>query len=565
MRLTSRLSRTRGSPSTSDGPQGGAERSSIPASARVGTQGRFRKVLSLHELLFLSLGASIGSAWLFGSAYGAAAAGPASTVSWLIGGVFALVIALTWAEIGGLFPSTGAVVRIPHYVHGYFAGFYVGWAYYLSAVIVPPVEAVAIVTYASAYFPSLTRDGVLAPEGYLVSLVILVLTFALNSFGVKLLARFNTGVTWWKLLVPTATAVVALLYFYPPNFSSFGGFAPRGVAPIFSAVGTSGIIFAYTGFRAAMDYSGEASNPRRDVPRAMVFSVLITIALYTTLEAAFVGGIRWGASGIPAGDWAQLDKVGLYSSAPFYHLMSALGVGIVASVLLLDAIVSPLGTVGVYVGSSARDLYALAEGENISKKMSEVNRKYGVPRSALLVSLAAGMVFIFAFPNWGELATFGTTATVFTYVVGPTALVALRRHAPELRRSFRTPMARVVAPVAFVMSSLIVYWTTWPYTGYSLAAFILGLVVFMLTRPGGTHRSGEVRKGVWIVVYSVALTIVSYVGSYGIGLVPFPVDFGVVAVLGAACFYWGASNGFQTDELKRLVEQERVETSLDVP
>ncbi len=508
----------------SDRPEGTSDRESIPASARVGSQGKFRKVLSLHELLFLSLGASIGSAWLFGSVYGAATAGPASIVSWLIGGLFAVVIALTWAEIGGLFPSTGAVVRIPQLVHGYFAGFYVGWAYYLSAVIVPPVEAVAIVTYASAYVPSLTSSGVLTPEGYLASLAIMLLTFAINSFGVKLFARFNTGVTWWKLVVPTVTAIVALLYFYPPNLSSFGGFAPRGVAPIFSAVGTAGIIFAYTGFRAAMDYSGEARNPGRDVPRAMVISVVITIVLYTALGVAFVGGIRWESSGLYAGDWTGLATTGVCSSAPFYHLMTVLGVAVLASILLLDAIVSPLGTVRVYVGSSARDLYALAEGEHMSTKVSEVNRKYGVPRAALLVSLAAGVVFVFAFPNWGELATFGTTATVFTYLVGTTCLVVLRRHAPELKESFRVPMVGVVGPTAFVMASLIVYWTTWPYTGYSLAAFLLGLLVFTLSRPRGTHRVGEIRRGLRIVIYSITLTSVSYLGSYGIGLIPFPVD-----------------------------------------
>jgi amino acid transporter len=548
-----------------DGSEDTGGSSSIPVSARVGSQGRFRKVLSLHELLFLSLGASIGSAWLFGSVYGAAEAGPASIASWLIGGFFALVIAVTWAEIGGLFPSSGAVVRIPQYVHGYFAGFYLGWAYYLSAVIVPPVEAIAIVTYASAYVPALTSAGVLTPEGYVVSVAILFLTFALNSFGVKLFARFNTGVTWWKLLVPTVTALTALLYLYPPNFSSFGGFAPRGVSPIFSAVGTAGIIFAYTGFRAAMDYSGEARDPRRDVPRAMVLSVLITIALYTALEVAFVGGIRWGTSGLAPGDWSGLSTAGVYSSAPFYNLIKVLGIAVLASLLLLDAVVSPLGTVGVYVGSSARDLYALAEAGHISKRVSEVDKRYGVPRAALLVSLAAGVVFIFAFPNWGELASFGTAATVFTYLAGPTCLVVLRRRAPELRRSFRVPSVRLVAPVSFVMSSLVVYWTTWPYTGYSLAAFILGLAVFMLSRPKGSYRQGEVKRGLWIVVYSVVLTTVSYLGSYGVGLIPFPLDFGVVAVIALACFYWGARSGFMTRELSGLVEQEKVEHALSAP
>ena len=535
----------------------------IPPSANVGSQGRFRKVLSLHELLFLSLGASIGSAWLFGSVYGAAIAGPASVLSWVIGGAFAFVIAVTWAEIGGLFPSTGAVVRIPQYVHGAFAGFYIGWAYYLSAVIVPPVEAVAIVTYASAYVPSLTTAGILTWQGYVVSLVILLLTFALNSFGVKLFARFNTGITWWKLFVPTVTAVVALLYLYPPNFSSFGGFAPRGIAPIFSAVGTAGIIFAYSGFRAAMDYSGEARNPRRDVPRAMVLSVLITILVYTALQAAFIGGIRWNSSGLQPGDWSDLAMVGVYSSAPFYHLMTVLGIAVLASILLLDAVISPLGTVGVYVGSSARDLFALAEGERVSSKMTEVDKKYGVPRAALLVSLAAGVLFIFAFPNWGELATFGTTATVFTYLAGATSLTLLRRHASNLKRMFRVPLAAVVAPTAFVMSSLIVYWTTWPYTGYSVVAFMLGFLVFFLARTRGASRSADLRRGVWIVAYSAILALVSYLGSYGVGLIPFPLDFCVVGALALTSFYWGVHSGFRTDELNGLIEQELVEGSLE--
>jgi len=64
------------------------------------------------------------------------------------------------------------------------------------------------------------------------------------------------------------------------------------------------------------------------------------------------------------------------------------------------------------------------------------------------------------------------------------------------------------------MSSLIVYWTTWPYTGYALAAFMLGLLVFMLARPRGARQPGEIRRGLWIVVYSVVLTSVSYLGSY---------------------------------------------------
>lgn len=520
------------------------------------------KVLSFRDLLFLSLGASIGSAYLFGSAYGASAAGPASIASWLIGGGFTFLIASTWAELGGLLPSTGAVVKIPQYAHGYFAGFYVGWAYYLSAVIVPPVEAVAIVTYASAYFRPLSSGGVLTAEGYAVCVAIVLLTFALNSFGVRLFARFNTGITWWKLLVPCVTVVAALAYFSPPNLTAFGGFAPRGIAPVFSAVGTAGIIFAYTGFRAAMDYSGEARRPRRDVPRAMLASVAVTVALYTLLEAAFVGGIRWGPGGLAAGDWAAISTAGAYSAAPLYELMAILGLGLVAWLLLVTALVSPLGTMGIYIGGSARDLFALSEGGHVGGGVGDVDRRYGVPRRALLVSLSAAILFVFAFPNWGQLATVGTVSTVFTFLAGSTSLLTVRRATSSLGGRFRVPFASAVAPLTFVMASLAVYWTTWPYTGYSVAVFLLGLGIYFFARSRGAYPVSDIRRGAWVVVYSVLLATVSYLGSYGAGWIPFPLDFAVVCAIAVACYHWAARTAAASPELKALVEQELVDKTL---
>ena len=544
-------------------PQDNPSEGHIPASAKIGSQGRFRKVLSLGDIYFICLGSEIGSAWLFGSIYGASIAGPAAIISWLIGGAFILVIVVTWAEVGGILPSTGAVVKIPQYTHGYFSGFYFGWAYYISAVLVPPVESVAIVTYASAYLPSLLHNGSLAPLGYAVCILIMGLTFLLNSYGVRLLVRINNVITWWKLLVPTITIIVVLLYLYPPNFTSFGGFTPHGIGPIFSAVGTAGIVFAYAGSRTALDYSGEARNPTRDVPRAMIFSILTTIVLYTMLQTAFIGGIRWASSGLQPGNWANLATQGVYSSAPFYRLIIVLGIPILATVLLFDAVISPFGTTGVYTGSSARDLYALAEGGHLSNRMSDVHKKYGIPRTALIINLFIGMFFLFAFPNWGQLATIGTTATIFTQLAGATSLTALRKNAPQLKRRFKVPAARIIAPVAFVMSSLIVYWTTWPYTGYAMIALLIGMVLFMIARSRGSYPVSDIRHGVWIVAYSVALTILSYLGSYGIGLIKFPWDFGMVGVMAIICYYWGVHSSYKTDGITKIMRQEEVEKSLN--
>src|ERR1044071_976199 len=77
-----------------------------------------RRTMGFNQLLFMSLGAIIGSGWLLASLAAAGTAGPAAVVSWAIGGVFILLVALAWAELAGMLPRTGAIVRYPHLTHG---------------------------------------------------------------------------------------------------------------------------------------------------------------------------------------------------------------------------------------------------------------------------------------------------------------------------------------------------------------------------------------------------------------------------------------------------------------
>jgi amino acid transporter len=528
---------------------------SLPASATMGRQGKLRKVLSMQDLYFLSLGGIIGSGWLFGSLSAAGAAGPAAVFSWLIGGIFVLIIALTWAELGGMMPASGALARVPQAAHGYFAGFYFGWAYFVSAVTVPPVEAIAIMVYATYYIPGLTKGGVLTPEGYAGSIILMVLLFLANYFGINVFRRFNTGITWWKLLIPSITVILAIgLYFTLNNFTGYQGLAPYGAPPVFSAIGTTGIVFSYLGFRQAIDYSGEARNPAKDVPRATILSVITGIVLYTLLQVAFAGAINWKASGVTPGDWASLasSSSSVYTTAPFAEIFAVGGLTVWAAILLLDAVISPAGTLGIYTGTSARILFALSEGRHLGTKTGEVHERYRIPWVALIASLLIGIVFLFAFPAWAPLSTVVTSTTVFTYLAGATALMSFRKTAPEMRRTFRLPAAGIIAPLGFIMASLIVYWTTYPYTLYAFIAIILGLILFAIARSRGAYPVNDIAKGSWIVVYSAVMVVLSYVGSYGQGYIPFPWDFLVVVIVALIFYAWGTNSGYETEDLKAL-------------
>ncbi|EQD36787.1 amino acid permease-associated region [mine drainage metagenome] len=400
---------------------------------------KLRKELSFTQLLFLSLGGIIGSGWLFAvsSPFGLGIAGPAVVLAWVIGGILVMIIALTYAEIAGMLPRTGAIVRYPSLTHGGYTGSIIGWAYLLSAVSVPAIEAIAVVTYASVYFPSLLGASVstvlgtavlLSGTGVLAAFLLLVAFFFLNFFGIKLLGRFNQGVTWWKLIIPVLTFIFLFSAFHASNFTvSFpaggtSGFAPYGWAPVFESIALAGIIFSYLGFRQALDFGGEAKNPGRNIPLATILSVTIGIVVYTLLQLSFIGAINWGAAGIPVGDWKDLS-ISVWASTPFYSALGSSGIaflGAFASLLLVDAWISPAGTGWIYLGTSSRTFYGLSADGFFGRLFLRMNR-WGIPWVALVASIVVGTLFLVPFPSWYLLVGFITLATTFTYIMGGVA------------------------------------------------------------------------------------------------------------------------------------------------
>ncbi|MEM2200082.1 MAG: APC family permease, partial [Thermoplasmata archaeon] len=193
-------------------PQPKIENSEVAEKIAYQSDKKLRKALSLQDLFFLSMGGIIGSGWLLGVAAGASVAGPGATLSWIIGGVIILFIALTFAEISSAVPKTGAIVRYPHLAFGGYTGYIMSWGYFLSAVTVPTIEAEAVLTYASTYIPNIFHTvagvSVLTSYGILYAILLLIGFFFLNYFGIRLLGKFNTVATWWKFIIPSLTFIL---------------------------------------------------------------------------------------------------------------------------------------------------------------------------------------------------------------------------------------------------------------------------------------------------------------------------------------------------------------------
>jgi amino acid transporter len=543
---------------------------------------KLKKALTTWDLYFLSLGGIIGSGWLFAAAAAAGTTGPASILSWIIGGVLVLFIALVYAELGGMIPRTGAISRYGHYSHGGVAGLFFGWTYFLSAVSVPAVEAEAVITYAGSYIHGLSYSApnplnpsitvtLLTGAGILLAAILIVAFFALNYSGVRIMGKTNTGMTWWKLIIPSITVVLlAFFVFHSSNFTSpaLGGFLPgNNSATIFEAVSTDGIVFSFLGFRQALDYGGEAKTPQRSIPRATVFSVLTGIVLYIFLQIVFIGAINPTKLATDGG-WFGLLSTGSYAagvmSAPFAFLAKTSGIFalvVLTYVLYADAYVSPAGTLNVYAGTSTRTLFGLSEIGYFPKQLSYVSKKTGVPVLPIIISVIMGLIFLAPFPSWYALVGLITGATAFTYIVGGSALMVFRKQADELKRPFKLPYAKILAPIAFVGATLIVYWSGWPTIPYLAIAIFLGIVVYLIIlashKVENVFTKENIKAGWWVPAFILVLALLSYLGEANYGgtnTLPYPLDFVVVIIVAVIFYLISIKSGFRTEEIKDIID-----------
>ncbi|SPZ16737.1 MULTISPECIES: APC family permease [Pseudomonas] len=213
-----------------------------------------RRDLGPLALMFAGLGSIIGSGWLFGAWHAAQLAGPGAIYAWFLGAVIILFIALTYAELGAMFPESGGMVRYGHYSHGSLAGFVGGRANWIAIVSSISVEAEASVQYMTSWHWQWAQDlysvsghGELSITGLILAALLVVVYFLLNFCGVKLYARSNSAITIFKLVVPALTAIALMLSgFHGENFTVgiTGGDHSISISADLTAVAISGIVFS---------------------------------------------------------------------------------------------------------------------------------------------------------------------------------------------------------------------------------------------------------------------------------------------------------------------------------
>lgn len=480
---------------------------------------KLRREVGFVGLVFASLGSIIGAGWLFGALYASSLAGPAAIVAWLLAGGAMMLLALTHAELGGMYPVAGGSARFPQYAFGSVIGFTSGWVAFLGAVTVAPIMVEATLLYASHYVSWLTTVSggrpVLTAQGYVVAAALLLSFCTINVLGVRWLAETNKLAVCWKILIPALTVVgLVMTSAHGENFSAGGGFMPFGWKGVFLALSSGGVIFACLGFEQPVQLGGESRNPARNIPLAIIGAMFLAVGLYVALQVAFIAALD--PSSLSTG-WGAVSLTGRSELfGPFAGLATGLGLGWLAVLIYTDAVVSPGGTGLLYNGASARLTFALARNGYIPGAFARLTRR-GTPAFAIAFSFLCGLVIFLPFPGWQQLVGFISAAAVVAYAMAPLALGALRRQDPGRPRPFRLPAASLVAPAAFIVANEILLFTGWAVVWKLIVAILIGFVLLALSALTNTNDrapSLDGRSAVWLWPYLLGMGAISYLSSF---------------------------------------------------
>ena len=478
-----------------------------------------KRHISAFSLLCVSVSAILGSGWLFGAYYAAREAGPASTLSWIIGGALVCVLAFVFGEICSMIPVSGSSVRIPQFTHGKVVGIYFSLIIWISYVALMVVEVQAVVQYISYFYPSLVRnDGGLSGSGYGVAFILMFIIAVINNYSVKWLISCNTFLTVIKIVIPVGLSLIFIYYFCSlPQIVHTGGseFAPNGLHGVLLAISSGGVIFSFNAFKQAAELAGEAKNPHFSVPFAIVGSILLCMFIFILLQLGFLSVLT--PENIRNG-WAHISLAN--NNSPFASLIKESKILWLLPILFFAAIISPFAAGLMYCTGGARSLFGIAANGCAPKIFLKTNKRM-IPFLSIWVNMIFGMIIFVYFKGWDAIATFLTCLFAFSYAIAPVCMIALRFQVPNRARPLKLPFGLVWAYFSFYICTLFIYWTGWTTlsrVGYFLVFCLIVVLIFHFIQiiKGGKSNL-DWHASLWMWPYFIGILIFSCLGNFGGG------------------------------------------------
>lgn len=360
-------------------------------------ESKFKQSLGLFDATAISVGAIIGAGIFVVTGIAAGSAGSALIVSMFIAAVIALFTALSFAELTAWMPIEGSVYEYTCMLVSPFAGFLVGWMWMLSNTFAGAAVSLGFAYYFTAVFPFLNAN--------MVAVVLCIAFTTLNYFGIRQSALFNNFLVIAKLCILTFFILLGMFYVNSANFAPFVPFE----AGVF--YGSCYIFFAYGGFARVAVIAEEVKDAKRNVPKAILISLVISTIVYILVGAVAVGLV--GAQRLAGSNSPLTEAISITGNSPAIYVVSAGGLLATASVLLTSIL-------GV-----SRMAYAMAKRKDIPQVFSKLHPQYNTPYYSVWI-IGAITTLLVLFIDLTRVVAISTFALLFYYALANVSALRLK-------------------------------------------------------------------------------------------------------------------------------------------
>ena len=423
---------------------------------------QMKKEITLFMATMLVCGNMIGSGVFMLPATLAEVSGPISTIiAWILTTIGSILIALSFANLGSKYPSTGGAYQYTKEAFGEFAGFLSAWLYWNGSWIGNAAIIVALASYSSAIIPALNNPTV---SIIFTSSILWIFTF-LNIVGVKKAGKIQSFVTVFKIGFFALFIIVAFLNFDSSNILPL---IPDGKGLNTIPLAATSTLWAFVGLESATVTAGEISNPEKNVKKSTIYGIMIASIIYILISVASMG--------------AMSNNELALSSAPLTEILTNSLGSTIGKPLALSVVICILGTTIGWLLSTARVAYAAGEDGVFPKAFGKLSSKYGTPVNSLVIgSILVNILLIMNYQKSMVSAfTFITILATLTFL--PVYLLTAAAEMMLLFKDERKLTLSVFIKKSFVPLLAFIY-ALWTIYGSGAETVMWGFILMLIGIP----------------------------------------------------------------------------------
>ncbi len=433
--------------------------------------GQLARILSARDLTFIVVGTVIGSGIFLvpGVVLRLAGGSPgAALVVWVVGGALSLVGALAYGELGAMNPAAGGLYVYLRDALGPLTAFLYGWTFFL---VIATGSAATLAVASASYFEQFVALGPIGRKATAIALLALVAAINVRS------TRRSADVQNWSTAIKLGALVVmslALLALHPAASQPAVPFWPTTMTTSIASgmgLGMISVLWAYEGWQYVTFSAGEAVNPQRTFPRAIVAGTASLVGIYVLANFGYLAAL--GPAGVAASDRVAAEAVG-----------TAIGGG-AARLIAAAILVSIFSATNGLTITAPRVYYAMAKDGLFFQTLAHVHPRFGTPAVAILAGTIWSMLLA-ASGTYEQLLTYVVFVGWIFYGLGAACVFVLRATAPDAPRPFRvpgypwTPALFIAAAAALVLNTI----AAQPMrAAIGLGVVFIGIPVYFAWRP----------------------------------------------------------------------------------